>query len=139
MLCHLAIIIEAQICCSVSGGSFIDRCDASTLRVPCSLSIAEQEILTLFRRLTTSVSPLAPPPPHPGILSKWFLDFGASFHMTHPTHLSLFSFPHSSSALHTADGMSLPVVGRGTLTTSSFHVPTVSHVPQVAMQLMSAG
>jgi len=41
--------------------------------------------------------------------------------------------------VHTADGTSLPVVGGGTLTTSSFHIPTVSHVPQLTMQLMSAG
>ena len=40
--------------------------------------------------------------------------------------------------MHTANGTSLPVVGRGTLTTS-FHIPTVSHVPQLTMQLMSAG
>jgi hypothetical protein len=68
------------------------------------------------------------------------LDSGASFHMTpDPTYLSSMSSPHSSSLVHTADGTSLPVVGRGTLTTSSFHVPTVSHVPQLTMQLMSAG
>ena len=41
--------------------------------------------------------------------------------------------------VQTADGTFLPVVGRGVLSTSSFHVPTVSHVPQLTMQLMSAG
>ena len=31
----------------------------------------------------------------------------------------------------------LPIVGRGVLSTSSFHVPTISHVPQVTMELVS--
>ena len=35
--------------------------------------------------------------------------------------------------VQTADGTFLPVVGRGVLSTSSFHVPTVSHVPQLTM------
>jgi hypothetical protein len=37
----------------------------------------------------------------------------------------------------TADGTPLPVVSRGILSTSSFHVPSVTHVPQLNMQLFS--
>jgi len=55
-----------------------------------------------------------------------------------PTQLSfLSSLDHP--LVQTADGTSLPVTGRGVLSTSSFHVPTVSHVPNLTMQLMSAG
>ena len=38
----------------------------------------------------------------------------------------------------TADGTSLPVSSRGTLSTSSFSVPDVSHVPSLKMNLFSA-
>ena len=58
-----------------------------------SVSTLEQEVLTLFRRLNdvasspSSITARAsgtppPPPPSSGISSKWFLDSGASFHMT---------------------------------------------------------
>jgi len=33
----------------------------------------------------------------------------------------------------------LPIVGRGVLSTSSFHVPMISHVPQVTIELVSTG
>jgi hypothetical protein len=81
-----------------------------------------------------------PPPPPSGISSKWFLDSGASFHMTpDSSRLASLSPVDPPPIVQTADGTSLPVVGRGVLSTSSFHVPTVSHVPQLTMQLMSAG
>jgi hypothetical protein len=48
------------------------------------------------------------------------------------------SSPTSSSIVQTADGKSLPVAARGTLSTSFFHVPTISHVPQLTVQLMFA-
>jgi hypothetical protein len=38
----------------------------------------------------------------------------------------------------TADGTSLPVSSRGTLSTSSFSVPDISHVPCLTMNLFSA-
>jgi hypothetical protein len=38
----------------------------------------------------------------------------------------------------TADGTSLPVSSRGTLPTSSFSVPNISHVPRLKMNLFSA-
>ena len=41
--------------------------------------------------------------------------------------------------VQTADSIYLPVTGRGVLSTSSFHVSIVSHVPNLIVQLMSAG
>jgi hypothetical protein len=38
----------------------------------------------------------------------------------------------------TANGTSLPVSSRGTLSTSSFSVPYISHVPRLKMNLFSA-
>ena len=38
----------------------------------------------------------------------------------------------------TADGTPLSVASRGTLSTSSFSVPSVSHVPRLTMNLFSA-
>jgi hypothetical protein len=38
----------------------------------------------------------------------------------------------------TADGTSLPVSSKGTLSTSSFSVPDISHVPRLKMNLFSA-
>ena len=59
----------------------------------------------------------------------------------HTTHLSSLSLSSSDSPIlvRTADGTSLPVTGRGVLSTSSFEVPNVSHVPHLTMQLLSAG
>ncbi|KAL9664356.1 hypothetical protein QQ045_019756 [Rhodiola kirilowii] len=42
-------------------------------------------------------------------------------------------------SVQTADGTSLFVVGRGTLSSSSFSVSSISFVPQLAIQLISAG
>jgi hypothetical protein len=38
----------------------------------------------------------------------------------------------------TADGTSLPVSSRGNLSTSSFSIPDISHVPRLKMNLFSA-
>jgi len=113
-------------------------------------SALEQELLTLFRRLNAATSSLSgttarasdSPPLHPysDTSSQWFLDSGASFHMTpDSTQLSSLSSLDHSIVVQTADGTSLPVTRCGILSTSSFHVPTVSHVPNLTMQLMSAG
>jgi hypothetical protein len=75
-----------------------------------------------------------------GTQPPWILDSRASFHMTHDsTHLDSFSLLHSSVSVKTADGTPLPIVGQGTLYTSSFHVSSVSHVPQLYLQLFSTG
>lgn len=39
----------------------------------------------------------------------------------------------------TADGTPLAVASRGTLSTASFHVLSVAHVPRLTMQLISGG
>jgi hypothetical protein len=60
--------------------------------------------------------------------------------MTHDsTYLDSLSSLHSPVSVKTADGTPHPIVGQGTLYTSSFHVPSVSHVPQLHLQLFSTG
>jgi hypothetical protein len=48
-------------------------------------------------------------------------------------------FVESPIHVLTVDGTPLLVVSRGTLSTSSFHVPSVAHVSQLTMQLFSSG
>lgn len=68
--------------------------------------------------LASQQSSTPPAPPSSSIMSPWILDSGASFHMTpNSTHLT-----SVSSTVQIEDGTSLPVAGRGTLSTS-FHVP----------------
>jgi hypothetical protein len=56
----------------------------------------------------------------------------------HSAHLSsLRSYRHC--IVHTADRSPLSVAGQGTLSSDSFHVPDVSLVPDLTIQLMSAG
>jgi hypothetical protein len=71
-------------------------------------------------------------------MSPWYLDFGASFHMTSDSFiLSTLCSLISPINVLTADGTSLPVSSRGTLSTSSFSVPNISHVPRLKMNLFS--
>ena len=71
--------------------------------------------------------------------SSWVLDSGASFHMTFDSsHLSSLRPFNSPISVLTADGTPLPVSSRGTLSTSSFFVPDISHVPRLTMNLFSA-
>jgi hypothetical protein len=114
-----------------------------------------QEMLMLLRRLAASTpagaassvtqapapagSATASQSSSPGIF-PWILDSGASFHMTPDrTSLSSISTPSFPITVQTADGSALSVAGRGTLLSSSFHVPAVSYVPKLTMQLISAG
>jgi hypothetical protein len=79
--------------------------------------------------------PSAPPDTYP-----WYLDSGASFHMTpHFTHLSSLHHSYRHCIVHIADAFPLSVVVQGTLSSDSFHVPDVSLVSDLTMQLMSAG
>jgi hypothetical protein len=56
--------------------------------------------------------------------------------MTHDsTHLDSLSSLHSPMSVKTADDTPLPIIGQGTLYTSSFHVSSISHVPQLHLQL----
>jgi hypothetical protein len=72
-------------------------------------------------------------------MSPWYLDSGASFHMTSNSSL-LSAICSLISPVHVlmADGTSLHVSSRGTLSTSSFSVPDISHVPRLKMNLLSA-
>jgi hypothetical protein len=71
---------------------------------------------------------------------SWYLDSGASFHMTpHSAHRSSLRPSSHHSIVHTADRSPLSVAGQGTLSSDSFHVPDVSLVPDLTMQLTSAG
>jgi hypothetical protein len=85
-------------------------------------------------------SALGPPSiPSPSI-DSWYLDSGASFHMTHhSTHLSALRHSYRHCTVHTVDGSSLSVVGQGALCSDSFHVPGVFLVPDLITQLMSIG
>jgi hypothetical protein len=78
-----------------------------------------------------------PSTPTPGTC-PWILDSGASFHMTpYHTYFSSMSPLSRSLTVRTADGSLLSIVGRGTLSSHSFHVPDVSFVSDLTMQLMS--
>jgi hypothetical protein len=69
---------------------------------------------------------------------SWYLDSGASFHITpHSAHLSSLRPSYHHCIVHTADGSPLSVAGQGTLYSDSFYVPDVSLVPDLTMQLMS--
>jgi hypothetical protein len=72
--------------------------------------------------------------------NPWYLDSGASFHMTpHSTHLSALHPSCCHCTIHTVDGSPLSVAEQGMLCSDSFHVPDISLVSDLTMQLMSAG
>jgi hypothetical protein len=56
----------------------------------------------------------------------------------HSAHLSSLRPSSRHCIVHTADGSPLSVAGQGTLSSDSFHVPDVSLVPDLTMQLISA-
>jgi hypothetical protein len=90
---------------------------------------------------TTSQSFALKPPsaPSPSI-DPWYLDSGAFYHMTpHSAHLFTLRPSYCHCTVHTTDGSPLSITGQGTLYSDSFHVPDVSLVPDLTMQLMSAG
>jgi hypothetical protein len=122
-----------------------------------------QEILILLRHLVVSTSlgvvgsvtqssapigsaiasqssTLGPPSAPSPSTDPWCLDFSASFHMTpHSAHLSALRPSYRHCTVHTADSSPLSIAGQGMLCSDSFHVPDVSLVPDLTMQLMSAG
>jgi hypothetical protein len=72
--------------------------------------------------------------------SPWYLDSGASFHMTpHSAHPSSLRPSYRHCIVHTTDGSPLSVAGQVTLSSDSFHVLDISLIPDLTMQLMSAG
>jgi hypothetical protein len=90
---------------------------------------------------TASQSSALEPPSTPSLgIDPWYLDYGASFHMIpHSTHLSALRPSYRHCTIHTTDGSPLSVARQGTLCSDSFHVPDVSLVPDLTMQLMSTG
>jgi hypothetical protein len=79
------------------------------------------------------------PPSTPSGTYPWYLDSGASFHMTpHSAHLSSLHPSYHHCIIHTTDGSPLSVARQGTLSSDSFYVPDVSLVPDLTMRLMSA-
>jgi hypothetical protein len=96
---------------------------------------------TLIGYAPTSQSSTLGPPTVPSLGTySWYLNSGASFHMTHHSaHLSSLRPSSRHCIVHTADGSPLFVAGQGTLSSDSFYVPDVSLVPDLTMQLMSAG
>jgi hypothetical protein len=64
----------------------------------------------------------------------WYLDSGASFHMTpHYSHLSSLHPSYCHCIVHTADGSPLSIAGQGTIFFDSFYIPDVSLVPDLTM------
>jgi hypothetical protein len=57
----------------------------------------------------------------------------------HSAHLSSLHPSSRHCIVHTADRSPLSVARQGTLSSDSFHVPDVSLIPDLTMQLMSAG
>ena len=89
--------------------------------------------------VTDSSGTAAPPSSTQSGMTSWVLDSGASFHMTSVSStLSSLRPLDSPISVLTADGTPLYVSSRGTLSTSSFSVPDISHVPRLTMNLFSA-
>jgi hypothetical protein len=100
----------------------------------------ECRVAPSYQSMVSSATAQSPQLPQSSTQPAWILDSGASFHMTHDsTHLDSLTLLHSPVSVKTADGTPLPVVSQGTLYSSSFHVSYVSHVPQLHLQLFSAG
>ena len=74
-----------------------------------------------------------------GIAStSWILDSGATHHMTaDATSLVDLSPVHPSSTVRTVDGTLLPITQCGHLLSTSLTLPTVHHVPGLALNLVS--
>ncbi|SPT18243.1 unnamed protein product [Triticum aestivum] len=115
-------------------------------------SLIKQDIVRLERLLASSGSSStgsaaavaaftssSPPASTPSGTSSWVLNSGASFHMSSDSS-ALSSLRPLDSPINvlTADGTSLPVASRGILSTPSFSVSSVSHVPRLTMNLFSA-
>jgi hypothetical protein len=90
--------------------------------------------------IASQSSAFGPPSAPSSGIDPWYLDSNASFYMTtHSTHLSALRLSYRHCTVHTADGSPVSVARQGTLCSDSFHVPDVSLVPDLTMQLMTAG
>jgi hypothetical protein len=83
-------------------------------------------------------STLGPPSAHSSGTFSWYLNSGASFHMTpHSVHLFSMSSSYRHLTVQTVDGLLLSIAGHDTLCSDSFYVPDISLVLDLTMQLMS--
>jgi hypothetical protein len=98
-------------------------------------SVTQSSALTGYATAYQS-SILGPPSAPSSGTYPWYLDSGASFHMTpHSAHLSSLHPSYRHCIVHTADG-SLFVAGQGTLSSDSFYVADVSLVPNLTMTVV---
>ncbi len=75
-----------------------------------------------------------------GDTPAWYLDSGASFHVTSDCSQLVSCQPVKEGAsVQTADGTSCSVTHQGSLSSSKFSVPKISLVPWMSMNLMSVG
>jgi hypothetical protein len=102
-------------------------------------SVTQPSALTCSATASQS-SALGPPStPSPGI-DLSYLDLVASFHMTpHYAHFSALHHSYRHCTVHSIDGSPLSVTRQGTFCSDSFRALDVSFVPDLTMQLMSAG
>jgi hypothetical protein len=99
-------------------------------------SVTQAFALTGFPTSSQSFTLGPPYAPSPGTY-PWYLDFDASFHVTpHSAHLSSLHPSYQYCNIPTTDVSPLFVAGQDTLSSNSFHVPDVSLVPDLTMQLM---
>jgi hypothetical protein len=102
-------------------------------------SVTQPSALTSSATASQSFTLGPPSTPSPGT-DPFYLDSGVSFHMApHFAHLSALRASYHHCTVHTADGSPLSIAGQGTLCSDPFHVPDVSLVPNLTMQLMSNG
>jgi hypothetical protein len=98
-------------------------------RLAASTSSGAVGSVTQFSALTDSAtasqsSTLGPPSAPFSGTYPWYLDSGASFHMTfHSAHLSSLRPSYHHCIVHTADGSPLSVSEQGTLSSDSFSCP----------------
>lgn len=109
------------------------------VRLKCLLAASGSSSTGVAGSMTDASSIERPPPTQSGT-SVWVLDSRASFHMSSNSS-TLSSLRSLNFHVHvlTADGTTLYVASRGTLTISSFSVPDVAHVPRFTMNLFSVG
>jgi hypothetical protein len=131
---------QARVPSGSSGSSVVALTDQDIIsRLRGLLAATGSPSMGTASSVTESPGTARPPPSTQSGTSPWYLDFGASFHMTSdPSILSALRSLFSPVNVLTADGTSLPVSSRGTFSTSSFSVPDISHVPRLKMNLFSA-
>jgi hypothetical protein len=132
---------QARVPSGSSGSSVVALTDQDIIsRLHGLLAATGSPLMGTASSVTDSSGTTRPPPSTQSGTSPWYLDSGASFHMTSDSSiLSAFRSLISLVRVLTADGTSLTVSSRGTLSTSSFSVPDISHVPHLKMNLFSAG